>query len=277
MKLSSKILIGLGIALFIIPIVTTSYIVGNNRVDTKVYEEMLRKEGSEPDSKDTYLKTYKTKSFTNLNIIGNDKGSIGLFIVKSDKYAVKVDKNSEGEISIDVDGNGQLNIELKDNAKSYYKRIYIFTPDIKQIEFSAIHVSSFSGQYDQLEIVGDKVEDFTFNSDVVVNDLSLRLKSSHISGDRQESFKLNQLILDLDSSDVNFVKQDYEHVFIQAKDSKVNFKGDNPDLKLKLLNLKTVGHTSIDLNDFQVENAQGELSEETKTDFPVSLLRKILK
>jgi hypothetical protein len=250
---------------------------GNNRVDTKVYEGILKVEGSDPDSKDTYLKTYKTKSFVNLNIIGNNNGTIGLFVVKSDKYAVKVDKNSEGEVSIDVDGNGQLNIELKDNAKSYYKRIYVFSPDMKQIELSGIRVNGFSGQYDQLEIIGNKIEDFTFNSDLVVNALSLRLKNSLISGDRQEQFKLAQLTLDLDSSDVNFVKQDYEHVFIQAKDSKVNFRGDNPDLKLKLLNLKTVGHTSIDLNDLQVENAPGALSEETKTDFPVSLLRKILK
>ncbi|KKX47821.1 hypothetical protein [Sphingobacterium sp. IITKGP-BTPF85] len=145
MKLSSKILIGLGIALFIIPIVTTSYIVGNNRVDTKVYEEMLRKEGNEPDSKDTYLKTYKTKSFTNLNIIGNNKGSICLFIVKSDKYAVKVDNRSESEVAVSVKADGQLNIGLKDNAKPYTKLIYVFTPDISRIKLSEVVIADFSG------------------------------------------------------------------------------------------------------------------------------------
>ncbi|AIM36399.1 hypothetical protein KO02_06565 [Sphingobacterium sp. ML3W] len=277
MKLSSKILIGLGITFFVIPIVMTSYIAGDNRVDSKVYEEILRKEGNDPKSEDTYLKTYHTNSFRNLKINGNQKGAIALFIVKSDQYAVKVDKNSEREVLVVVDGNGQLNIELTDNAKSYYKRIYIFTPDIKQIELSEVRVNNFSGQCDQLEIFGNKIEDFTFDSNVQINALSLRLKNSLISGDRQQSFNLDQLTLDLDSSDVNIAKQNYEDVFIQAKDSKVNFSGENPDAKLKFLNLKTVGNTSIGLGNLQVENIEGQLSQETKTDLPVSLLRKIIK
>jgi hypothetical protein len=277
MKLSSKILIGLGIALFIIPIVTTSYIVGHNRVDTKVYEDILRQEGTDPNSKDTYLKTFKTKNFNNVNVIGNQKGSIGLFLVKSDKYAVKMDKNSESEVAVSVSAEGQLNIELKDNAKSYYKRIYIFTPNIAQIKLSNLIVNDFSGQCDQLEIIGDTIEEFKFNSNIAINKLTLHLKKSLLSTSESESLQIPDFTLDLDSSVVNLVNQNNAQVSVQAKDSKVNFFAKNPNVKLKTLHLKTVGNSIINLNDSQFESIDGQLSEETKTDFSIGLLRRILK
>ena len=277
MKLSSKILIGLGIALFIIPIVTTSYIVGHNRVDTKVYEDILRQEGTDPNSKDTYLKTFKTKNFNNVNVIGNQKGSIGLFLVKSDKYAVKIDKNSESEVAVSVNAEGQLNIELKDNAKSYYKRIYIFTPNIAQIKLSNLSVNDFSGQCDQLEIIGDSIEEFKFNSNIAINKLTLHLKKSLLKSSESESLQIPDFTLDLDSSVVNLVNQNNAQVSVQAKDSKVNFFAKNPNVKLKTLHLKTVGNSIINLNDSQFESIDGQLSEETKTDFSIGLLRRILK
>lgn len=277
MKLSSKILIGLGIALFIIPIVTTSYIVGHNRVDTKVYEDILRQEGTDPNSKDTYLKTFKTKNFNNVNVIGNQKGSIDLFLVKSDKYAVKIDKNSESEVAVSVNAEGQLNIELKDNAKSYYKRIYIFTPNIAQIKLSNLIVNNFSGKCDQLEIIGDSIEEFKFNSNIAINKLTLHLKKSLLKSSESESLQIPDFTLDLDSSVVNLVNQNNGQVFVQAKDSKVNFFAKDPNVKLKSLHLKTVGNSIINLNDSQFESIDGQLSEETKTDFSIGLLRRILK
>lgn len=277
MKLSSKILIGLGIALFIIPIVTTSYIVGHDRVDTKVYEDILRQEGTDPNSKDTYLKTFKTKNFNNVNVIGNQKGSIGLFLVKSDKYAVKIDKNSESEVAVSVNAEGQLNIELKDNAKSYYNRIYIFTPNIAQIKLSNLIVNDFSGQCDQLEIIGDSIEEFKFNSNIAINKLTLHLKKSLLKSSESESLQIPDFTLDLDSSVVNLVNQNNGQVFVQAKDSKVNFFAKDPNVKLKSLHLKTVGNSIINLNDSQFESIDGQLSEETKTDFSIGLLRRILK
>lgn len=277
MKLSSKILIGLGIALFIIPIVTTSYIVGHNRVDTKVYEDILRQEGTDPNSKDTYLKTFKTKNFNNVNVIGNQKGSIGLFLVKSDKYAVKMDKNSESEVAVSVTAEGQLNIELKDNAKSFYKRIYIFTPNIAQIKLSNLSVNDFSGQCDQLDIIGDTIEEFKFNSNIAINKLTLHLRKSLLNSTQSESIQIPDFNLDLDSSVVNLFNQNNGQVFVHAKDSKVNFSGKDPNVKLKSLHLKTVGNTVINLNDSQVENIDGQLSDETKTDFTLSTLRKFLK
>ncbi|UIR56950.1 hypothetical protein LZQ00_03825 [Sphingobacterium sp. SRCM116780] len=283
MKLSTKILIGLGIAMFVIPIVTTAYIVGNNSIDVKLYEETMRKEANNPNAKDTYLKTFKTKDFHQLQIKGNNQASIGLFIVKSDQYAVKIAKSNEKEVAIHVDENGQLRIELKEASQRYYNTIYIFTPDIKQIDLTQIAINSFSAKQDQLEITGNQLHELHFYPEMAINTLSLRMKNSHIEADDERNgndlrpTQIKQLTLALDSSKVNFSKQNYESVSIQAKDSEVYFKSGNPDAIVKWLDVKTVGNTFIGLNDLQVQTLQGQLSDGTKTDLPAQILRKLLK
>lgn len=277
MKLSSKLLIGLGIALFVIPIPTFTYILGNDRVDAKVYEDILKVEGNNPNSDDTYLKTFKTKNFNELQITGNQHGSVKLYLVKSDQYAVKIDKNNADALNVRVSENGQLLIDFKEDKHSYFKRIYIFTPDVKLLKLSNVHVGEFVAKLDELEIVGEQVQDIHFSEETEINKLTLKLSKSAFGGNGQQRFLVNQLVVDLDSSDINLVKQNYDHVFVQAKDSKVNFSGENSEVKLKHLSVHTTGTTTIGLNDLVVDQIDGQLSDESKTDFPVYLLRKILK
>lgn len=277
MKLSSKLLIGLGIALFVIPIPTFTYILGNDRVDAKVYEDILKVEGNNPNSDDTYLKTFKTKNFNELQITGNQHGSVKLYLVKSDQYAVKIDKNNADALNVRVSENGQLLIDFKEDKHSYFKRIYIFTPDVKLLKLSNVHVGEFVAKLDELEIVGEQVQDIHFSEETEINKLTLKLNKSALGGDGRQRLLVNQLVVDLDSSDINLVKQNYDHVFVQAKDSKVNFSGENSEVKLKHLSVHTTGTTTIGLNDLVVDQIDGQLSDESKTDFPVYLLRKILK
>ena len=103
------------------------------------------------------------------------------------------------------------------------------------------------------------------------------MKKSLLKSSESESLQIPDFTLDLDSSVVNLVNQNNGQVFVQAKDSKVNFFAKDPNVKLKSLYLKTVGNSIINLNDSQFESIDGQLSEETKTDFSIGLLRRISK
>jgi hypothetical protein len=286
MKLSSKILIGLGIALFIIPIVTTSYIVGHNRVDTKVYEDILRQEGTDPNTKDTYLKTVKASDFKKISITGNDSLnyviSIKLFIIKSDKYAVKIAKSDAERLTISSNDHAELNIKFHNSDNLINVPIYIFTPNLQEIDLKDLMVNEFSTKQDELTIVGNHVSGFIINDGTEINNFNFILKHSEFAinngqQNQQVSSSLKHLYVDLDSSNVNFAKQNYESVQIKAKDSQVYFTGENEGRYLKNMNLETFGTNTIGFSDYQIGALTGKLSDETKTDFTLSTLRKFLK
>lgn len=286
MKLSTKLLIGLGIALLIIPTVTTSYIVAHNSVDINVYNEILNQEGKDPNTKDTYLKTIKTNDFKRISITGIDSVnyvvSIRLFIIKSDKYAVKISKEDAERFTIKSDETGQLNIKFSTQDNLINTAIYIFTPDLQQMELSNLMVNEFSTKQDELTILGNKLSGFSINTETIINNLNFVLKHSEFAinnsdQDRPASFNLNHLNFDLDSSNVNFAKNNYESVQIKAKDSQLYFVGENEGKYLKTMNLETFGTSTIGFNDYQIGTLAGKLSDETKTDFTVSTLRKFLK
>lgn len=286
MKLSTKLLIGLGIALLIIPTVTTSYIVGHNSVDINVYNEILNQEGKDPNTKDTYLKTFKSNNFKRINITGSDSLnyviSIRLYIIKSDKYAVKIAKEDAERLTIRSDENGHLNIKFNYYDNYYNTPIYIFTPDLHQIDLSNLMVNEFSTKQDELTIVGNKLSGFIMNNGTQIKKLNFILKYSQFATNNGEqdspvSFNLNHLNFDLDSSNVNFAKNNYESVQIKAKDSQLYFVGENEGRYLKNMNLETIGASTIGFNDYQIGALSGKLSDETKTDFTLSTLRKFLK
>lgn len=286
MKLSTKLLIGLGIALLIIPTVTTSYIVGHNSVDITVYNEILNQEGKDPNTKDTYLKTFKSNNFKRINITGSDSLnyviSIRLYIIKSDKYAVKIAKEDAERLTIRSDENGQLNIKFSAEDNLINTAIYIFTPDLQQIDLSNLMVNEFSTKQDELTIVGNKLSGFIMNNGTQIKKLNFILKYSQFATNNGEqdspvSFNLNHLNFDLDSSNVNFAKNNYESVQIKAKDSQLYFVGENEGRYLKTMNLETFGTSTIGFNDYQIGALSGRLSDETKTDFTISTLRKLLK
>jgi|GEM_PF-189393 len=286
MKLSTKLLIGLGIALLIIPTVTTSYILGHNSVDITVYNEILNQEGKDPNTKDTYLKTFKSNNFKRINITGSDSLnyviSIRLYIIKSDKYAVKIAKEDAERLTIRSDENGQLNIKFNYYDNYYNTPIYIFTPDLQQIDLSNLMVNEFSTKQDELTIVGNKLSGFIMNNGTQIKKLNFILKYSQFATNNGEqdspvSFNLNHLNFDLDSSNVNFAKNNYESVQIKAKDSQLYFVGENEGRYLKKMNLETFGTSTIGFNDYQIGALSGRLSDETKTDFTLSTLRKFLK
>ncbi|MGA6117635.1 hypothetical protein [Sphingobacterium anhuiense] len=286
MKLSTKLLIGLGIALLIIPTVTTSYIVGHNSVDITVYNEILNQEGKDPNTKDTYLKTFKSNNFKRINITGSDSLnyviSIRLYIIKSDKYAVKIAKEDAERLTIRSDENGQLNIKFSAEDNLINTAIYIFTPDLQQIDLSNLMVNEFSTKQDELTIVGNKLSGFIMNNGTQIKKLNFILKYSQFATNNGEqespvSFNLNHLNFDLDSSNVNFAKNNYESVQIKAKDSQLYFVGENEGRYLKKMNLETFGTSTIGFNDYQIGALSGRLSDETKTDFTLSTLRKFLK
>lgn len=286
MKLSTKLLIGLGIALLIIPTVTTSYIVGHNSVDINVYNEILNQEGKDPNTKDTYLKTVKSNDFKSISITGSDSLnyviSIRLFIIKSDKYAVKIAKGDAERLTIKSDENGQLNIKFNYHDNYYNTPIYIFTPDLQQIDLSNLMVNEFSTKQDELTILGNQLSGFSINTGTTINNLNFVLKNSEFAinngeQDRPASFNLKHLNFDLDSSNVNFAKDNYESVQIKAKDSQLYFVGENEGRYLKTMNLETFGTSTIGFNDYQIGALTGKLSDETKTDFTLSTLRRFLK
>lgn len=281
MKLSTKLLIGLAIILFVVPTLVASYIVRTNRIDANVYHADVDKEVSNADAKDVYFRSFPMGKFDKLQILGPDARGINLYVVKSDKFLVKVNKSQADFVKAKVDGDGFLMLDFLEGGDKYYKSIYIFTPDLNMLKLKNAGVNEFSAKLDDFTIVGDSVENFSLSGETAINTLHLILTNSHIDDfgyrDEKSNAPVSHLLVEATNTNLGLPRVDYKTADIFAKDSEIYFNRKGDKSKVDVLAIKTEGVSSVRLDSLQWNTLKGNLSNDTKIDLPVHALRNLIK
>lgn len=281
MKLSTKLLIGLAIILSAVPTLVASYIVQTNRVDANVYRMEMDKEVSSAVAKDVYFRSFPMGKFDKLQLLGSDAKGINLYLVKSDKFLVKINKSQADFVKSKVDGEGLLTLDFLEGGDKYYKSIYIFAPDLSLLKLKNASVNEFSAKLDEITIVGDSVESFSLSEKAAINTLNLILTNSHIDDfgyrDDKNTTSVSHLFVDATNTMLGLPRVDYKTAHILAKNSEIYFNRKGDKSKVDVLNIKTEGVSSVRLDSLQWNTLRGNLSNDTKIDLPVHALKGLIK
>ncbi|OOG20137.1 hypothetical protein BWD42_09720 [Sphingobacterium sp. CZ-UAM] len=281
MKLSTKLLIGLAIFLFVVPTLVASYFVRINRVDANVYHANVEKEVSNPNAADVYFRSFPVGKFDKLQILGSDARGINLHVVKSDKFMVKVNKSQADLVKTKIEADGVLVLDFLEGGDKYYKSVYIFTPDLKILKLKKADINEFSAKLDEFTIVGDSVENFTLSGETAINTLNLVLTNSHIDDfgyrDDKNTAPVSHLRVDITNTNLGLPRVDYKTADILAKNSEVYFNRKGDKSRVDVLDIKTEGVSSVRLDSLQWNTLNGRLSNDTKIDLPVHALRNLIK
>lgn len=281
MKLSTKLLIGLAIILFAVPTLVASYIVRTNRIDTNVYHAEMDKEVSSADAKDVYFRSFPVGKFDKLQLLGSDARGINLYLVKSDKFLVKINKTQADFVKAKVDGDGFLSLDFLEGGDRYYKSVYVFAPDLSLLKLQNTGVNEFSAKLDKITIVGDSIESLSLSGETAINTLNLILTNSHIEDfgyrDDKNTAPVNHLFVEATNTMLGLPRVDYKTAHIFAKNSEIYFNRKGDKSKVDVLDIKTEGVSSVRLDSLQWNTLQGNLSNDTKIDLPVHALRGLIK
>lgn len=281
MKLSTKLLIGLAIILFAVPTLVASYIVQTNRVDANVYRMEMDKEVSSAVAKDVYFRSFPMGKFDKLQLLGSDAKGINLYLVKSDKFLVKINKSQADFVKSKVDGEGLLTLDFLEGGDKYYKSIYIFAPDLSLLKLKNASVNEFSAKLDEITIVGDSVESFSLSEKAAINTLNLILTNSHIDDfgyrDDKNMTPVSHLFVDATNTMLGLPRVDYKTAHILAKNSEIYFNRKGDKSKVDVLDIKTEGVSSVRMDSLQWNTLRGNLSNDTKIDLPVHALKGLIK
>lgn len=281
MKLSAKITMVLAIGLFAIPMLVASYLFRINRVDAKQYNADIEHEVSNPGGKDVYFRSFPLTSFDKLFIVGDNASDVGLYWVKSDKFAVKVNKSQADFVKANVDQSGSLTLNLLPGGEGGYKSIYIFSPDLKLLKLKNVGVSELSAKLHELTVIGDSVKVLNVSDQSVINTLNLSLTNSFIEdlggADARGNAVVGHLYVNTTNTVLGLPSVNYQSADIVANNSEVYFNGKGANAKVDLLKIKTEGKSSVRLDSLQWGTLNGSLSNDTKIDLPIHALRTLIK
>lgn len=281
MKTSAKLLAAVGLTAFVLPLSIAAYKVTQNRVPVEEYADMMHKEASSSEATDVYLKTTPLKAFHKIMLDGEGEGYVDLIVVKSDKYALKVDKNRAEAFQATVDAEGVLHISGSGKHDFYYTSFYVFMPETHAIHLNRLG-ASLSIDTDSLTIYADAVKEFRFSPNSKVQKLRVDMKNSTINfnkasrEDHATLPRIADITLDLENTTFSIEKQQFDKLLINANSARVNFYNKGEDAYIKDLRLSTQGNTQIVLDSLPVRTVSGRLSEQTTIDLPISQLRKLI-
>ncbi|MGO1243876.1 hypothetical protein [Sphingobacterium sp. JB170] len=281
MKTSSKLLIILGIALFILPVGGMVYYAKISRVNTSQFSAALELEERNINTKDRFLVSREVKLFNKVIIQGTNNLYTKISIVQSDQPKVKFAKNTESLFRTSVDASGTLSIAV-DSVQGYqYSAIYVFVPHIDSLSLEQLQVSEFDTNFENMNIYASNINNqFNFGENSSLKSLQLTIHDSRIS--IGSSNQVNSFLKDLQNFDINVNNSaisigpsSYNTMHVDLKNSSLNFiiekRGDEANVtSVKDLQINSHGTSRIVIPEHAVEIGKltGSLSDSTTIDLP---------
>lgn len=278
MKTSNKMLIGIAIALFVIPISTMVFSSLNGRVDYGEYNRGIAAEGADLNTEDRFLSTTKLKEFKDIKFVSPSYAYLRLHLVKSNEYGVKTNRSNSSNLSYEVDENGTLLITLQ-NGSSHGPAIYIYAPDINHIEFDKVELGELRTEQDSLSLV---LSNYRNRQETVITE-NLNLDFLHLSlndaewtmrGSSQMFAQLETLDIKLNNSKISLKSDHYNRVLVNAKNSFFQIspaKGKNTTVGA--LNVNTLGKSTVALEErVRIDSLSGVISDSTFVKLPYYMM-----
>ncbi|MBE8721092.1 hypothetical protein [Sphingobacterium pedocola] len=282
MKLSNKLLIAVATITLVLPLSVVYIVASSSRVDAEQYTAMIQQEAKSLQVADQYMTTISSQPFKRITILGVDGTPLNIQLVKSDEFAIKVDRGKEATFVHKIDATGNLILDFK-NMKDYVPvTLSLFSPEPDEISISDVRIYGFMAKANQVHIKAEKLSNLSFADETNISHLILDVKNSSfdISGkDRNELSlaEIGKLTLHSDSSVVTIKEANLQHVSLDANDSKILFDVKQGNVgHISALALSTKRKCEINIGNTTITTLSGNLSDETVTDIPVHYLRKLL-
>ncbi|TJZ53207.1 hypothetical protein FAZ15_17780 [Sphingobacterium olei] len=282
MKLSNKLLITLAIILFVMPISVIYVVTKTNRVDAKEYTAITQEEAISMAVPDKYMRTINVQPFKQVSIVGSNRTSLNLQLVKSKKFAVKVDKGKETDFVYQIDDRGNLELDFQNHDRYNYLSVSIFSPEVEGLSLSKVHLHNFTVQASEFHMKLAEQGDLNFGLNTKIDHLSLKVSRSNfdirwVDVVGEPFHGVRDLTLDLDSSSIRIHKKALASLNAGIKDSEIAFNLQKDTASnINEMNVTTHGKSAVYLNNAEINQLSGSLSDQTTTDVPVFYLRKLL-
>lgn len=285
MKTSSKLLIGLAAVLLLAPVCSIVYMYLVKGASAEEYEVSMKEEGHSLTSADNFLRTTKLQKFDRVLLSGSKATFVNLHLIKDPDYAVKVNKGKADHLSYTITEDQTLQIEFREDENFQRASIYVFAPDLNDVHFVNARIDKLETDVDSLTLVLEKSSNsINFGKNDKLSHLNLSLINSNLflKGEYKTVTNLNTLQLNLDSSSIVLTPAVYNQVIIQSDASKLTIEEGrkNKHTIFKDLQLFARGSSSFsfgyDYDQMQIDKLTGQLSDSTKIDLPIYLIRNLV-
>lgn len=282
MKASNKMLIGIAVALLVIPISTMVFSSLNGRVDYDEYRRGVAIESVKLDTEDKFLTTTKLEEFNDVKISSDDYSYLHVHLVKSDEYGVKINRTTHGELSYEIDEEGTLHISVPE-VGSYYPTIFLFAPNIHHVEFDRVHIGALHTEQDSLSLFFNRMHPnetvIEENPNLAFLHLNLNNSDWTMRGSSPMFEQLKSIEVELEDSSISLESDYYNEILIHANNS--SFKIDpakDSQAKIGRLTVNTLGKSTISLEErVRVDSLSGSISDSTLVKAPFYMMEELVR
>lgn len=275
MKLSNKLLIGLGIGLFTL-ILSGVIIANTGGVDQAEYWKSIENEAKNFSSESKYLKGNKLNTYNSIKLNSEHSRGVQLHLIKDETYGFK--SNSEAN-EVEVSSNDNEGLVLNFKTKSYHHlHVYLYAPHFENVTLSNLNLDELVTSEDSLKLDILNASWGSYNIDnESLKFLNLSLTNSSIDNTLKIG-KLENLNLKLTNSAVKLQPSSIKGLTVQAENSRFAIEEPNGTTTISSLSVVTQGKSTISLpTKISVDKIEGNLSDSTSTNLPVFLLKNLIK
>lgn len=285
MKLTNKLLLGLAIGLFVLPVGGMALWTKANSQDSAVYYKSLEDEVAQFTSPDQYFVSKKMKAFDKISIQGSPSVFLTLYLVKSDDFGFKVSKGYESLFTSEVDTDGALVLNATDKERFSSPSLYIYAPKFDELFLTSIGINAIRTDLDSLKITFNAMGDLLYfgeNKNLKYLDLILKSSSVSMNGISGEDCfpQLENVTLNLLNSSFVLDMRKYENITANLDNSSLSYAKEDGDHRLFIseLNVNARGNSSVGFFEApQVGKLYGTFSDSTTVLMPIGLYKNILK
>jgi len=279
MKTSNKLLIVLALLLIIVPIIAIAI---NIKINYKyvVHEDYISKQeiNNEPFNKKSAQRMAIpiSKPFDYVNVYDAKNLRLEIHLNNSDVSGIKIPEYAKDYFNFDVDDKGILNITIKGNPYSGNQiPISIYAPKFKKINVSNSDLLVVTATSDSLEANMSKVQSFSLSGGITTND-----NRGNVIRTVNDT-KIGKLTINLINSNFSSDGHSYQDLIINTKGvSQIGLNGDEnakDRYSIKNLSVNTTDTAEVVINNININNLSGKISDHTKIQAPVANLKQLFK
>lgn len=281
MKLSNKLLIGLSLLVYIVPL--SAYIsYRSGGVDAKDFHGSIEQESKSFNAATKYLKSEKLNPFKSIQLVGNER--IQLHLIKDDAYGLKLVENKYNDANVSYGNADELIIHI--NSTSYLaNQVFIYAPRLNEITLNGVSLDNFVAKQDSITInvIGGS-NNFSLGNNETLKFARLNFTKSNVNLILGKG--LQHLDLQLKDSEIVSNISSLNRFALIANNSVYSMK--KPDQQIaesnaylglvKNFSIQTEGKTIIWIPEkLKIEQVEGNLSDSTYINLPITSLKKLIK
>lgn len=277
MKTSNKMLIGIAVALLVIPFSTMVFSSLSGRVDYDEYQRGVDAESAYLDAEDRFLLTTKLDKFKDVKFSSPNSSYIHLYLVESEEYGFKTNQPYKDELAYEVEKNGTLHFSM--SADAPYPTIFIYAPNVDHVEFDNVRLGALNTEQDSLGLILNNYRHrqetmIAENPNLTFLHLTLNNADWTMRGSSPMFAQLKSIEIELNNSSMSLTSDYYNHILVEAKNSSFQInpaKGE--DTTVGNLTVNTIGKSTISLEErVQIDSLSGTISDSTLVKMPYYLM-----